>query len=698
MMEEVGHYLQLSAGELFYAVLLSLFIFLSLYLFYRLREANGKIKEIGFALDEANLDRASLMANSAFLAEDSANEMAAFNVERGMNNTLLQQELENYLLREQERAEEAAHNFVELSADFIDFLKVKSGKIQLKESSFVLNDMLDALAKSLRSQLSRTQTELIFDIDTKVPPRLIGDKKHIRLLLFNLLSNIIHHKTDSQVVLHARSVKEEKGLRLLFHVKGCGLGKGTDDPSRFFLPFTDDSSVDESMRIELYIARELARMMNGDITLNPDESNSNAFSIELFLAESNPDEKRYYHLPSRSMVGHHILIVASNKTLAKSINDMYEYFQNDVTILAPDELHSAPELTRKYHTIVIEKSALTLTLIEKLRAIKKQKKVNVVVLLSAKEKEDFYVPTGAVDQLLIKPVTIQSVFNTIVALDQREEDAAVSRVLQQNSDSQFNGDTNKKVFEDFQGRRILVIEGDQVNQKMLITLLGRSGINLSLAHNAQEGLWIIEKLSTLDFILLSCQVDVESRVRLSQKIRRISRYKGVPIILMGEKGTNADLFGIDETLERPVQAGALYRVMSHYLNKKDITSKERSETIPDIAFINTASLAARDGYEMASYDEALYLDILREFLELYGDSATKMNSVLVKDDLAALKQICLDVKGVAANIGAFKLSSITAQIHAAISKGKAKDLMALMQQYQPELERVKDEVKSYLKV
>ncbi len=116
-----------------------------------------------------------------------------------------------------------------------------------------------------------------------------------------------------------------------------------------------------------------------------------------------------------------------------------------------------------------------------------------------------------------------------------------------------------------------------------------------------------------------------------------------------------------------------------------------------MAFINTVSLAARDGFEMASFDEELYADILREFMSLYGDSSQRMNGVLVKDDLQTLKQICLDVKGVAANIGALRLSSVTAQIHAAISKGKVKDLMALMNQYQPELERVKKEIEAYLK-
>ena len=100
---------------------------------------------------------------------------------------------------------------------------------------------------------------------------------------------------------------------------------------------------------------------------------------------------------------------------------------------------------------------------------------------------------------------------------------------------------------------------------------------------------------------------------------------------------------------------------------------------------------------MASFDEELYIDILTEFMELYGDSAVKMNQALVKDDLQTIKQLCLDVKGVSGNIGAYRLSIIMAQIHAAISNDKLNDLIGLMNQYQPELEHVKQEILAYTK-
>lgn len=694
MITMIQDYLHLGVPELIYAIVLTLFMVLSGYFFYQYRESTRMIKRLQHYVKEIELDVASLMANSAIESEP-VEVIDVFKTGVGFNNTIIQQELENYLRKEEEKVQGATQNFIDLSADFIDFLKMKSGKIELKENPFTLNDMLDDLAKSLRSQIARTNVELIFEIDTHVPPQLIGDKRHIRLLLFNILSNFIHHQAETQIVLYAKSHKEENGLKVIFYIKGCMVEAENDNFDSLFVPFSE-SSFDESTQIEFYIARELSRMMNGDIKCRRNEQGKGMLQVELLLSESNPDDKRFYRLPSLSMVGHKILIVNENKTLAKSIQNMYEYFKNEVTLLPSSEFASNPEVMRDFHTVVIDKDALGLSLVEKLRAIKRSQRVNVVALLHAKDEVDYEIPLGAVDKLLIKPITIQNVFNTIIDLEESEEKSVQTRPLQQEDVSKAKGEENKKMFEVFYGKRVLVIENEHANHKMLFSLLKHSGMNLSFSKSAQESLWMFEKMPVFDVILLSSAIDTESTLRFSQKIRHLSRYKGVPIIIMSNDSRETVGSGADQYITKPIQAGALFSLFNHYLTK-DNAFDENRQYFPKAALINTVSLAARDGFEMASFDEDLYADILQEFIDQYSDSAHAMNRVLVKDDLQQLKQICLDVTGVAANIGAVRLSSITSQIHASISKGKVKDLIALMNQYQPELERVKAEIAVYLK-
>ena len=347
--------------------------------------------------------------------------------------------------------------------------------------------------------------------------------------------------------------------------------------------------------------------------------------------------------------------------------------------------------------MVIDRDALDLSMVEKLRAIKRAHQVNVVALLQAKDEIDYQIPLGAVDRVLIKPVNIQSVFNTIVTLEEGKETSGMDKAFEKGAEEHAAGNTDKKVFEDYCGSRILVIEKERDNQKMIFSLLRRSGVNLTLAQSSQESLWMFEKMPVFDLILISVEIDRETSLYLSQKIRSFGRYKGVPIIIMSkDKVADAGL-GTDQYISKPVQATELNTFFNHYLSKESALAQESERYRPKAAFINTVSLAARDGFEMASSDEELYSEILREFITLYSDSSQRMNSVLVKDDLQELKQLCLDIKGVTANIGALRLASITTQIHAAISKGKSNYLISLMNQYQPELERVKKEIQAYLK-
>ena len=687
-MNMISEYLRLSTAELLYALSFSAAAAGSLYGYLRVKGLKAEKALLIRHIESLELDRDSLMATT----EEVVNSSGSKGLLNDTNNTLLQQELEAYLLSAQEDALEHEKAFSTLSTDFVDFLKVKSGKITLNDQPFSLNEMLDDLSKSLRSLVTRSGVELLFNIDTKIPPKLRGDKNHIRLLLFNVLSNIIHSSSEKELLLSAKSHREDGRLELDFMVEARGVNIDTERLEQLFIPFSEQD-LDESMQIELYIARELSRMMGGDILVNRVAEKTITFEIRLLVEESNPQNKRFYHLPSRSMIGHNIMIIAANRHLGNSLQEMYAYFKNDVTLVDQLQEEFDPKMLERYHTVVLEKLFLTHTVAEKLRTLKRDHKVNVVLLLSAKDAVGYEMPFGAVDHLLIKPPTIQSVFASIIASEEGDN-AVDQRMLRAQKEKE--NDADKRALQAYATKKILVVEDDEINQKILVSMLQRSGVNLSLAKTSQEALWLLERLPLFDLILISDEIDAQHQLHLSQKIRNLRRYKGVPIIVMSASGQGSEDHGVDQFINKPVQVSQLLQLFTHYLTSETTLDLSDEKYRPKAVFINTVALSARNGYEMASFDETLYREILEEFLILYGDSSEKMNSILVRDDLEELKQLCLDIKGVAANIGAYQLASITSQAHAAIAKGKVRDLMALINQYQPELARVKSEIEGYL--
>jgi len=680
-------YIGLSLGESIVALLLSGALFTAGLYFLRYRKLLVELSQLRQQVAELALDRESLLAFQRSVEEEEDLEAALLKEGTQGNNSLLQQELETYLLQEAQEELLAEQAFTDLSADFVDFLRVKAGKIELKVAPFSLDTLFNELSISLRSQMARSGVELIFDIAADIPPKLTGDKSHIRLLLFHIISNIIHNAASKQLILEVKSQKEGEAVTLYLTIDGMHLESHISELSQLFIPFSGER-IDESMQIEFYIAKQLSTMMGGDVKAVVGSENTVSFHIELHLKASNPDEKRYYHLPSRSMMGRKILIVNDNMVLAKSIKNMYEYFQNEVEILQNSDFESNVDVITGYHTAVIAKDALSLSALEKIRAIKRAQKSNVVALLSAKDALSYEMPYGAVDQLLVKPITIQNVFNTIITFENSSEEA------QDMQEGISTFDTT--LFQIYEGRRVLCIENERTTQKAFLKLLRSSGMNISMAKSAQESLWMLEKMPIFDLILIGEELNDEANISLTQKIRSMRRYKGVPIIIMAKMTPVEVAPGVDQYLKKPLDGSNLNMLFRHYLGTDQSESTSQEQMRPKAAYINTVALAARNGYEMASYDETLYNSILEEFIQMYGNSAQKMNEVLVKDDLSGLQKMCLDVKGVSANIGALRLSSIAAQIHAAITKGKAKDLMVLMNQYQPELENVKKEIEAYL--
>lgn len=679
-------YIGLSLGESAVALLMSSALFIAGLFFLRNRELLKEISQLRLQVAQIALDRESLLAFQRSVEEEGHLDVTLPKESTQGKNSLLQQELEAYLLQKAQEDSLAEEAFMDLSAGFVDFLRVKAGKIELEVVPFSLDTLFNELSISLRSQMARTGVELVFDIAADIPPKLTGDKSHIRLLLFHIISNVIHNAVTSQLVLEVKCHKDGASVTLYLAINGMHL-EALSDESQLFVPFSGDG-VDESMQIEFYIAKQLSKMMEGDVKATLSSINEVSFQIELHLKASDPDEKRYYHLPSRTMIGHKILIVNDNTVLAKSIKNMYEYFQNEVSILQNSDFESNVDVITAYHTTVIDKGALTLSVLEKIRAIKRAEKSNVVALLSAKDVVSCEMPYGAVDQLLVKPVTIQNVFNTIIAFENSSDEA------QGIQEGVSNFDTT--LFQVYEGRRVLCIESERTTQKAFLKLLRSSGINISMAKTAQEGLWMLEKMPTFDLVLIGEELNDEAKISLTEKVRAMRRYKGVPIIVMAKMTPVEVAPGVDQYLKKPIDGSNLNIFFRHYLGTDQSASVLQEKMRPKAGYINSVSLAARNGYEMASYDEVLYSDILKEFMKMYGDSAQKMNAALVKDDLSGVQKMCLDIKGVSANIGALRLSSIAAQIHAAITKGKAKDLMLLVNQYQPELEDVKKEIEAYL--
>ena len=102
--------------------------------------------------------------------------------------------------------------------------------------------------------------------------------------------------------------------------------------------------------------------------------------------------------------------------------------------------------------------------------------------------------------------------------------------------------------------RILVVEDNHVNQKVVVAVLRKRGFTLELANDGREALAKLEN-GEFDLVLMDVQMPVLDGLEATRLIRQNERWRSLPIIAMTAHAMNGDR-------ERCLEAG-----MSGYISK-----------------------------------------------------------------------------------------------------------------------------------
>lgn len=120
--------------------------------------------------------------------------------------------------------------------------------------------------------------------------------------------------------------------------------------------------------------------------------------------------------------------------------------------------------------------------------------------------------------------------------------------------------------------RILVVEDNQVNQKVVTTALRKRGYSIEVANDGNEALAKLEKSSRFDLILMDVQMPVLDGLEATRLIRKDPRWKTLPIVAMTAHAMSGDKercleAGMDGYISKPVHPSGLLETVDGYLNR-----------------------------------------------------------------------------------------------------------------------------------
>jgi signal transduction histidine kinase len=128
---------------------------------------------------------------------------------------------------------DSGKHLLALINDVLDITKIQSGTLTLfVETNLNLQTELESVVNAAQTLLRNKAVDLITDIDPDLPV-ISGDKRRIRQVLLNLLSNAAKFTEEGSVTLTARRRNGE----VLFSVRDTGPGIARDQQEIIFEPF-----------------------------------------------------------------------------------------------------------------------------------------------------------------------------------------------------------------------------------------------------------------------------------------------------------------------------------------------------------------------------------------------------------------------------------------------------------------------------
>ncbi|NEX19830.1 response regulator [Thiorhodococcus mannitoliphagus] len=204
-----------------------------------------------------------------------------------------------------------------LIGDVLDFSKIEAGKLALERIPFDPQELTREVCEILAAGAREKGLDLICWVDADVPRSLRGDPLRMRQILFNLLGNAIKFTESGEVEVRlsvATSVANLDRPHLLLEVRDTGIGIPADKLDALFEGFTQvDASTTRRFGgsgLGLAIARNLSRLMGGEMEVTSEEGRGSRFQARLPLLAQAPEGSA--SASDRRLRGLRILVVESN--------------------------------------------------------------------------------------------------------------------------------------------------------------------------------------------------------------------------------------------------------------------------------------------------------------------------------------------------------------------------------------------------
>jgi len=172
----------------------------------------------------------------------------------------------------------SGEHLLALINDLLDLSRIEAGKEEITLEILQVEQVCSACISLIQERANSRGLELLLAISPDVTT-CVADGRRLKQILFNLLSNAVKFTEIGSVTLRVNQTKDT----IMFSVIDTGIGISEADKSYLFQPFRQlNSSLARNYQgtgLGLALARNLARLHGGDITLESELGRGSCFTL-----------------------------------------------------------------------------------------------------------------------------------------------------------------------------------------------------------------------------------------------------------------------------------------------------------------------------------------------------------------------------------------------------------------------------------
>ena len=465
----------------------------------------------------------------------------------------------------------SSNHLLSLINDILDMSRIESGKVQIKEQECNISELTHNLVNIIQPQVKAKQLELFIDTFDVNNEDIIADSLKLSQIFVNLLSNAVKYTPAGGTVsfrIRQQTTFHRGYGDYVFLVKDNGIGMSQEFVKHIFEPFEREASATKSgiqgTGLGMAITKNIVDMMGGTITVESEKGKGSEFRVELSLrlqdVEKNAAQIQELH-------GLRALVVDDDCDNCESVSRMLKQIgmRSEWTTSGREAVYRAKSAHNEgdsYHTYIIDWQMPELSGIETCRRIRAAIGTEApIIILTAYDWTDIEdeAKQAGVTAFCAKPLFMSDLKSALLAannLIEKEEAASWTQA-------------------DFGGKRILLVEDNELNREIAQAILEETGFSVETAPDGTDAVDMVRRSEEYyyDAVLMDVQMPVMDGYEATRTIRALRRkdVKDLPIIAMTANAMEEDKEaalknGMNAHIAKPLDIELFLSVLSKYLH------------------------------------------------------------------------------------------------------------------------------------